>query len=267
LPKHSNRRVETLGQLELGDRHLTRRGHYKQGYPIAVLVGIEERRAILWRIFSEVAKLDSIVERRGEKERERTYDFHESIVNALKPSLKEGIRSIVIAAPPRTEWTKDLLAHIRKHDAWLIQGPDAATFGELIGSAGQPHQVHELARTKSFRDVMGKTTSRDAENIAAALEKSLGSNDIGQVVSYSLEEIEDLVYGQQQHKLGAAHVVLTDRYFADTKRRGRILRLLQISKNMGIKTTVVNAETKAGLRLSQLGGLVCFGRPDRKKAR
>ena len=246
---------------------MTRRRRYKQGYPLAVLVGIEEKRAVLWRIFSEVAKLDRILERRGETEREGTYDFHESIVNALRPSLKEGIKSIVIAAPPRTDWTNSLLDHIRKHHAWLIQGPDAATFGELIGSAVEPHQVHELVRTKRFRDVMGETTSRDAENIAATLEKSLGSNDIGQVVSYSLEEIEDLVYGPQEHRLGAAHVVLTDRYFADTKRRGRILRLLQISKNMGIKTTIVNAETKAGLRLSQLGGLVCLVKPDRKKTR
>ena len=42
-------------------------------------------------------------------------------------------------------------------------------------------------------------------------------------------------------------------------------RLLQISQNKGIKTTIVNAETGAGLRLSQLGGLVCFAKQNRKK--
>jgi len=52
---------------------------------------------------------------------------------------------------------------------------------------------------------------------------------------------------------------------AGTKNRGRVLRLLQISKNNGIKTTIVNAETRAGIRLSQLGGLVCFAKPDRKR--
>lgn len=220
-------------------------------------------------MFSEAVKLDGTVERGGEAERGELYDFHESIVNALRPTLKEGIKSIVIAAPARTDYAMNLLDHIRKHHAWLVrEGPNAATFGDLIGSAGQLHEVHELVRAKRFREVIGETTSRDAENIAATLEKSLGSDDSGTVVSYSLEEIEDLVYGrQEQGRPRPEHVVLTDKYLADTKNRGRILKLLQISKNIGIKTTIVNAETAAGLRLSQLGGLVCFAKSNRKKRR
>jgi stalled ribosome rescue protein Dom34 len=235
---------------------------YKRGYPLAVLVGLEERRAVLWRVFSEVVKLDGTVERGGE-----LYDFHESIVNALRPAFKEGIRSIVIAAPPRTDYARSFLDHVRKHHAWLVrEGPNAATFGELIGSASQPHEVHELVRTKTFREMIGETTSRDADNIAAILEKSLSSEDGGTVVSYSLEQIEDLVYGRERHdNLRPEHIVLTNKYLADAKNKGRMLRLLQISKNNGIKTTIVNAETRAGIRLSQLGGLVCFAKPNRKK--
>jgi len=243
------------------------RRRYKRGYPLAVLVGLEERRAVLWRVFSEVVKLDGTVERGGEAEREGLYDFHESIVNALRPALKEGVKSIVIAAPARTDYTAHLLDHIRKHHAWLVrEGPSAAAFGELVGSAGQPHEVRELVRTKGFRDAIGETTSRDAESIVATLEKSLDSDDSGTVVSYSLEEIEDLVYGRHgQSSSIPEHVVVTNKYLADTKDGGRIQRLLQISKNRGIKTTIVNAETGAGLRLSQLGGLVCFAKQNRKK--
>jgi len=218
-------------------------------------------------VFSEVVKLDGTVEHGGEAETGKLYDFHESIVNALRPTLREGVRSIVVAAPARTDYAMNFLNHIRKHHAWLLRGGlNAATFGELIGSAGQLHEVHELVRTKAFRDVIRETTSRDAENIAAALEKSLDSDDSGTVVSYSLEEIEELVYSrQEQSSLKPEHVVLTDKYLAGTKNRGRILRLLQISKNTGIKTTIVNAETGTGLRLSQLGGLVCFAKPNRKR--
>jgi stalled ribosome rescue protein Dom34 len=242
------------------------RGRYKRGYLLAVLVGLEERRAVLWRVFSEVVKLDGTVERGGEAEREGPYDFHESIVNALRPALKEGVKSIVIAAPARTDYAAHLLDHIRKHHAWLVQGPNAATFGELTGSAGQPHEVHELVKTKGFREVIGETTSRDAENIVAVLEKGLNSNDSSIVVLYSLEEIEDLVYGRHgQNSSIPEHIVLTNKYLADTKDRRRIQRLLQISQNKGIKTTIVNAETGAGLRLSQLGGLVCFAKQNRKK--
>jgi stalled ribosome rescue protein Dom34 len=244
-----------------------RRRRYKRGYPLAVLVGLEEGRAVLWRVFSEVVKLDRTVECGGKAERGGLYDFHESIVNALRPTLKEGVKSIVIAAPARTDYAKNFLDHIRKHHAWLVrEGPNAATFGELVASAGQLHEVHELVRTKGFRDVIAETTSRDAENIAAALEKSLDSDDGSTVVSYSLEEIEDLVYCRQEpSRPRPEHVVLTNKYLGDTKNRGRILRLLQISKNVGIKTTIVKAETGAGLRLSQLGGLVCFAKPNRKK--
>ncbi|MCJ7455571.1 hypothetical protein MUP07_02345 [Candidatus Bathyarchaeota archaeon] len=244
-----------------------RRRRYRRGYPLAVLVGLEERRAVLWRVFSEVVKLEGTVERGGEAERGGLYDFHESIVNALRPILKEGVKSIVVAAPARTDYAASFLDHIRKHHAWLVrEGPNAATFGELIGSAGELHEVHELVRTKGFREAIGETTSHDAENIVSTLEKSLDSDDSSTVVSYSLQEIEDLVYGRHKESdRRAEHVVLTDKYLADTKNRGRILKLMQISKNIGIKTTIVNAETRAGLRLSQLGGLVCFSKPNRKK--
>jgi stalled ribosome rescue protein Dom34 len=241
---------------------LARRGRrYRRGYPLAVLIGLEERRAILWRVFSEVVKLDGTVEREGEM-----YDFNESIVNALRPAFKEGVRSIVLAAPARTHYTYNFLDHIRKHHTWLIrEGPNAATFGELIGSAGRPQEVHELVRTKAFCEMIGETRSRDAENIAAVLEKSLGSDESETVVWYSLEQIEDLVYSRQEHdRPRPEHVILTDKYLASTKNRGRVLRLLQISKNNGIKTTIVNAETRTGIRLSQLGGLVCLAKANRK---
>ena len=244
---------------------MTRRGRrYRRGYPLAVLVGLEARRAVLWRVFSEVVKLDGTVERGGE-----LYDFHESIVNALRPAFKEGVRSIVIAAPPKTDYAGSYLDHVRKHHPWLVrEGPNAATFGELIGSACQPHEVHELVRTKAFREMIGETRSRDADNIAAVLEKGLGSEDSGMAVSYSLEQVEDLVYGRERYdNLRPEHIVLTNKYLVDVKNRGRILRLLQISKNNGIKTTIVSAESSAGVRLSQLGGLVCFTNPIRKRGK
>jgi hypothetical protein len=93
----------------------------------AVLVGLEERRAVIWRIFTEVAKPDGTVEpARG------TYDLNESVVNGVRPALREGVRSIIVVAPPRTDYAKSFLDHIRKHHAWLIrEGPNAATFGEM----------------------------------------------------------------------------------------------------------------------------------------
>ena len=60
----------------------------------------------MWRVFSEVVKLDGAVEHTGEG---GMYDYHESIVNALRPALKKGIKSIVVAAPARTDYARNLL--------------------------------------------------------------------------------------------------------------------------------------------------------------
>jgi stalled ribosome rescue protein Dom34 len=238
----------------------------KRGYPVAVLVGFEERRAVLWRVFSEVAKLDSTIAR---EQGDALYDFHESIVNALRPAFKEGIRSIVVAAPARTDHTRDFLNHVRKHHAWLVrEGPNAASFGEIVGSAGQPHEIHELVRTKEFRDVISETRSRDAENITALLNRSLNMDSCETILSYSLEEIEDLVYGRRaQSGPRPEQIALTDRYLTESRNKSRIQRLLQIAKNQGVKTTIVNAETGPGLRLTQLGGLACLANPESNRKR
>jgi stalled ribosome rescue protein Dom34 len=76
---------------------------------------------------------------------------------------------------------------------------------------------------------------------------------------YSLEEIEGLVARDwERGDRRPEYIVLTDRYLADNTEKNRVHRLLQISKNKRIRTRIVTAETKAGVRLSQLGGLVCF---------
>src|SRR4030042_2659797 len=97
--------------------------NYKRGYPVAVLVGIELDHAALWQIFSQVAKhQQSIPLNGGRKDQKILYSFNETIINALRPVLKEGVRSIIVASPPRTNYTQEFLGHIKAHHAWLLQG-------------------------------------------------------------------------------------------------------------------------------------------------
>lgn len=241
----------------MADRKRNR--HYKRGYPAAVLIGFEEKRAILWQIFSRVVKYHVTVEL-GSKDKKGLYNFHESAVDALRPLLKEGIRSIVVTAPMKKNYGRDFLDHVRKRHPWLVReyGANTAVFGELVGSAGQLHEVSDLVKTEEFRRVLNKITSEDADRIVDSLEKRLNELDSSTVL-YSLEEMEELVNSQLGHgNLKPEYIVLTDRYLANTREKNRIHRLLQISKNKHIKTRIVNVETKAGVRISQLGGLVCF---------
>jgi stalled ribosome rescue protein Dom34 len=130
----------------------------------------------------------------------------------------------------------------------------------LVGSAGEVHEVADLVRTKAFQDLISKTTSADADRNVGTLEKWLG-NEEGEIVLYSLKEVEDLVYGGWANgKVKPEHLMLTNRYMSNVKVRNRVNRLLQIANNNNVKTVIVDADTPAGNRLTQLGGLVCLAR-------
>lgn len=240
---------------------MTRKRGYRRGYPVAVLIGLEEYSAVLWRVFSNVVKPHVTLRLGGVRsDGKALYSFHEAIVDALRSVLKEGVKSIVVAAPLKTDFADAFLDHVRKHDAWLVQskGPNSATFGVLIGSACKPHEVAELVKTKAFRDLISKTTAADADRVVDTLGKWLSDED-GARILYSLEEVEDTIYGQwTSGKVKPEYLMLTSEYLQNSRERNRVNRLLQISNNKNVKTVIVDADTPAGKRLTQLGGLVCL---------
>jgi stalled ribosome rescue protein Dom34 len=243
--------------------NLKKRHSYRRGYPVGVLVGLEEKQAAVWQVFSKVVKPHSIIELNG-NDRKALYNFHESIVDTLRPIVREGVRTVVVAAP-KTNYCTDFLSHLKKHHSWLVRedGPDSATFGVLIGSASNIQEVSNIVKTKEFHNLLSDATSQDADRIVETLENRL--NELGEVatVLYSLEEIEEFINGQSGYEnLTPEYVVLTDRYLADAREKSRVNRLLQISKNKNIKTSIVSAETKAGIRISQFGGLICITKAD-----
>jgi len=247
---------------------VNRKSRYRRGYPVALLVGFEGDHAVLWRIFSRVVKLSLRLEIEGKRTDETIlYNFHESVVNALKPVLKEGVRSIVVSAPVRTNYAKDFLEHVRKHHKYLIQpkSPNRANFAELVGSMDDRSKVAELVKSKEFADLIAETTSEEADQIVDRLDKHLYNIGNNSVVLYSLKEIEDIVYSREKgREFRTEYLLLTDKYLAGSKQKNRIHRLLQISKNKKVKTRIVNAETPAGNRISQFGGIVFFSNPTKQ---
>ena len=242
-----------------------RKRRYRRGYPVAVLVGFEDDHAVLWRIFSRVAKRSLRLELDGKRKADKAlYNFHESVVDALKPVLKEGVRSIVVASPVRTTYAQDFLEHVRKHHRYLIQtkSPNRANFAELVGSADDRIKVAELTKTKEFTNLIAETTSEEADQAVSSLEKHLYGADNNSPVLYSLKEIEGIVYNREKDREPrTAYLLLTDKYLAECKQKNRIHRLLQIAKNKEVKTRIINAETPAGNRISQFGGIVFFSTP------
>ena len=241
-----------------------RKQRYRRGYPVAVLVGFEADHAMLWRVFSRVVKPSIRLELDGRRADEKVlYNFHESVVDALKPVLKEGVKSVVVAAPARTAYTTDFMEHVRKHHRYLIQSKNAnsANFAELVGSADSRANVAELVKTTQFTRIVAETTSEEADSIVNILEKHLYRSGDSAVVLYSLKEIEDTIYDRnRKDEFVNAHLLLTDQYLAGSRNKNRIHRLLQIAQNKKVKTRVVDAETAAGSRISQFGGIIFFSK-------
>ena len=126
--------------------------NYKRGYPVAVLVGIELNNAAMWHIFSQVAKQQQTIPLNGDrKDSKALYSFHETIINALRPVLKEGVRSIIVASPSRTNFAQEFLTHIKAHHSWLLQGTNKASISQITGSANSPPQVAVLTKTNAFK--------------------------------------------------------------------------------------------------------------------
>ncbi len=239
-----------------------RKRRYKRGYPVAVLVGFEADDATIWRIFSRVAKPSLQVNLQGRRTDEKIlYNFHEKLVDALKPILRAGVKSVVLASPNRTTSTADFMQHIRKHHKYLIQSKsqNITNFAEIVGFAKSHDQVAELVKTQHFAKIITETTSEEADHLVNILEKHLSGTGDCVVVLYSLKEIEDIIYHRKKKdEFRNAYLLLTEEYLANSRSKNRLNRLLQISQNKKVKTRIVNAETAAGARISQFGGIVFF---------
>jgi stalled ribosome rescue protein Dom34 len=126
-----------------------------------------------------------------------------------------------------------------------------------VGSASTPPQVAALTQKPSFKQLIEANAAQETENILELLERRLNEN----LVSFSLVEAENLVLATQPPgKPQPDSLLLTNTYLAECRQKNRVHRLMQIAQNKQVKTRVIDAESAAGARLTQLGGIVCLSR-------
>jgi len=228
---------------------------YRRGYPVAVLVGIEQSQVAIWKIYSKVAKPEANIHLEGVRsDAKLLYNFYEAIINKLRPILKEGVKSVIVAAPQKTSFGQDFLSHVKGHHQWLFQGANKATFKQIAGFAITHAQVSNITNTEEFKQSISDSTFEEAEILLELLEKRLNATD--KLVLFSLEEAENAIYSSETQMSKPEYLLLTDNYLAGEKRKVRINRLIQIAQNKKIKTRIINKESPTGARLNQLGGLV-----------
>ena len=165
-----------------------------RGYPVAILLGLEDNTAFLWQVFSKAVKPLSVFRLEGGRTNSKDlYNFHEAIINAMRPTFRQGVRSVIIASPPRTAFYTDFVSHVTKHHTWLTQGEKKTTIAETIGSAGSPSEVALLANSSAFRELIRETTVEESGGLLEVIEKRFGTSSRENMVLFSLEEAENLI--------------------------------------------------------------------------
>ena len=220
----------------------------RRGYPVAVLVGLENKRSIFWNVFSNAVKA-GVVKIWVDNE----YNFFESMVDELRPSIKQGIKTVLLASEDKKKYD-GFICHIEKHQGWMLKGYELnrVSFQFVQGSARDVDAVMELVNASGFSDKIREAGEGDMKLVMSVLEKRLSSRDGIETLMFSLDEAEDAVYGGS-----AVEYIITSQRFQERHRR-RMQRLFQVAENKGVKTSVLPPNSPHIGRVAQFGGLVCL---------
>lgn len=233
---------------------------HRRGYAVALLLGLTENAANLWRIYSRVVKFEAKVRLEGTRHDSKAlYNFHESIINAMRPTIAEGVRSIIVVLPPKKNYAQEFSDHIENHHAWLVQGSSRVAFATTTGLAVTRSDIIALTKKPGFGKLIEDATSEETLGFLNLLESKLGKSDSREAL-YSLDDVEGLVIHSPGKEVYPELILLTDKFLSHRQQKGQINRLMQIAANKGIRTRVVNSESLTGKRIDQLGGIVCLAK-------
>ena len=239
---------------------MTKQKSPRRGYAVAMVVGLNTNQAVVWSVFSQVVKVEKTIKRNVYETNSKTmYTFHEEIVNALRPSVQSGIRSIILVSPHRSNYTEQFLQHVKTHQSWLMRGSSKASFAEMTGTATTLAEITTLTRDPKFKQIIAQITEKETRGLLELLEKRLSSSNQEPLALYSFEEIEtNILNPRKKDEPQLEYLLLTDEFLSRSSQKDRLHRLIQIAVNKHVKTRVVKADSPTGKRLTQFGGIVCL---------
>ena len=222
-----------------------------RGHHIALLIGLEKKRATLWNIYNLSIKPDTVI-----KKETTSYNFYEAIINQLRPAIKQGVKTILIASQNEKNYD-GFYAHIEKHQRWLIGGYELnrVTLEYVKGSAKDLDTVLELVEETSLRRTIREATQEDINRVMRVLEKRLSTPRGIDTLLFTLDKVEEAV---EEEEPNVEYVLVTNEFQRGHRRRTQ--RILQITQNKRIKFMIVDARSPMGVRLTQFGGLICMMR-------
>jgi len=222
---------------------MPRRG--RRGYPTAILIGLDEKAAHFWIIYSESVKPSKIIIRGGEDEKS-AYKFHEDIVQSIRDLLPEGFNGIIVTSEERTQHTSRLMDHITKHHRWLR---DKVTIRQLTGRAGTTSEVIQLIKANKLQETIQNVTEEAGGKLLNFLDQALKEDN----VLYTVEELSAALNADRK----PIAVLISEEFDIRNRKSRRFQSLIQIARNLGASVTILKPTNPAWPRLSQLGGFAC----------
>lgn len=241
----------------------------KRGFLIALLIGFDEKEIHTWKVYSHSLRAyNKIKMTRKWKYLDDKQKYHviEELVNLIRSVIQDGLKSILLASPPKTDYSTKFLTHINKHHQWLVRsrGYNQVSIGEIVGTANDLDSATFLISNEKSLEIIQDTTSDEIQLLVNQLNKLINVGDPNKLLLYNLEDIESLIYGRGKKDKTAAEkldfLIVTENYIINHKHKNRVHRLLQIARNKGIITKTISIENPAADRFNQFGGILAFKR-------
>ena len=237
----------------------------KRGFLVALLIGFEERKIHAWKVYSH--SLRDYKELRMTRkwkymDTKQIYNLLEDLVNLIRPIIKEGVRSILLACEEKQDYSTIFLDHVNKHHIWLVKGHNRVSFGMITGLANSLESARDLVSQERSSEIVEETISGEYDYLVRRLNKLINSGDPDNLLLYNLEDIEKIIYlGGKKDKSVVEKldlVIISEKFIKNQKNKNRIYRLIQISMNKGIKTKTISEDSPLVDRFDQLGGIIAF---------
>lgn len=228
-------------------------------------MGLEEKIAYIWHLYSSKFEIVGTIKKGGVHSHQNPiYTFFETLIDKIRPIIREGTRSIVIVTPPKSEIFNIFLLHIKDHHQWLInpKSQNKVSLTNIIGKARDRKDIELLRQNPDFASVLSDSIGDEYANLAAIFHKRFNSPETHEGFFFLMNEIEEVV---DSERIGLdfepEYILLSDQFWISHKTQRKVQQLLDRAKNKGFKIKILNKNEDFGKKVQDFGGIVCTIKP------
>ena len=181
------------------------------------------------------------------------YKFHESIINAIRPLIREQNKAIIVVAPQKSTYWDSFSKHIKKGHRWL----DSIAFELFDAEIDNDEQIKDLFQTQAFKDAIGLARAEVSANIESDLNKYLNKLSESSNIIYGIREIESyLLSNPSSEQLNERILMISDSFLEINKTNPKMQRIRHLAKNYGITEKIFEQDSGMATRINELGGII-----------